>query len=105
MGLLESFDKYCVGFTQKRCFISTLIHGKNFKTKPEFALISHPSIAAFFAKYKINKRSRAQAAILRGNIEETEQQKQEEEHIAKSLKQNVEKLSKVENLENLRVLY
>ena len=50
-----------------------------------------------------NKRT--QAAILRGNIEETEQQKQEEEHIAKSLKQNVEKLSKVENLENLRVLY
>ena len=38
-----------------------------------------------------------QAAILRGNIEETEQQKQEEEHIAKSLKQNVEKLSKVES--------
>ncbi|KAL5251547.1 hypothetical protein ACHWQZ_G017051 [Mnemiopsis leidyi] len=35
-----------------------------------------------------------EAAILRGNIEETEQQKQEEEHIAKSLKQNVEKLSK-----------
>ena len=36
-----------------------------------------------------------QAAILRGNIEETEAQKLEEEHIAKSLKQNVEKLSKV----------
>ncbi|XP_063687919.1 putative uncharacterized protein MYH16 isoform X3 [Bolinopsis microptera] len=39
-----------------------------------------------------------EAAILRGNIEETEQQRQEDEHIAKSLKQNVEKLSK-ENAE------
>ena len=46
-----------------------------------------------------------QAAILRGNIEETEQQKQEEEHIAKSLKQNVEKLSKVNKLNNNTTLY
>lgn len=38
--------------------------------------------------------SQHEAAILRGNIEETEQQKQEEKHIIKSLKQNLERLSK-----------